>query len=67
MIDELVVRNLGVIREARIEFGPGLTVLTGETGAGKTLLLGALRMLLGADARPTWSARSGTKPASKVA
>jgi DNA repair protein RecN (Recombination protein N) len=52
MIDELVVRNLGVIREARLEFGPGLTVLTGETGAGKTLLLGALRMLLGADARP---------------
>ncbi|MEX1005726.1 MAG: AAA family ATPase [Acidimicrobiia bacterium] len=51
MIDELLVRNLGVIREARIEFGPGLTVVTGETGAGKTLLLGALRMLLGADAR----------------
>ena len=51
MIDELIVRNLGVIREARIEFGPGLTVVTGETGAGKTLLLGALRMLLGADAR----------------
>lgn len=51
MIDELVVRNLGVIREARVELGPGLTVVTGETGAGKTLLLGALRMLLGADAR----------------
>lgn len=51
MIDELVVRNLGVIREARIDVGPGLTVVTGETGAGKTLLLGALRMLLGADAR----------------
>ncbi len=52
MIDELVVRNLGVIRDARLEFGPGFTVVTGETGAGKTLLLGALRMLLGADARP---------------
>jgi DNA repair protein RecN (Recombination protein N) len=51
MIDELVVRNLGVIREARIDLGPGLTVITGETGAGKTLLLGALRLLLGADAR----------------
>ncbi|HSJ27376.1 MAG TPA: AAA family ATPase, partial [Acidimicrobiia bacterium] len=51
MIDELVVRNLGVIREARLELGAGLTVVTGETGAGKTLLLGALRMLLGADAR----------------
>lgn len=51
MIDELVVRNLGVIRDAHLEFGPGFTVVTGETGAGKTLLLGALRMLLGADAR----------------
>jgi DNA repair protein RecN (Recombination protein N) len=51
MIDELVVRNLGVIRQAQIELGRGLTVVTGETGAGKTLLLGALRMLLGADAR----------------
>lgn len=51
MIDELVVRNLGVIRDARVDLGPGLTVVTGETGAGKTLLLGALRMLLGADAR----------------
>lgn len=51
MIDELVVRNLGVIRDARLDFGPGFTVVTGETGAGKTLLLGALRMLLGADAR----------------
>lgn len=52
MIDELFVRNLGVIKEARLDLGPGLTVITGETGAGKTLLLGALRLLLGADARP---------------
>ena len=51
MIDELLVRNLGVIREAHLELGAGFTVVTGETGAGKTLLLGALRMLLGADAR----------------
>jgi DNA repair protein RecN (Recombination protein N) len=51
MLDELIVRNLGVLEEARIEPGPGLTVVTGETGAGKTLLLGALRMLLGQSAR----------------
>ncbi|MGH8928455.1 MAG: AAA family ATPase, partial [Acidimicrobiia bacterium] len=49
MLDELVVRNLGVIKEAAIYPGPRLTVVTGETGAGKTLLVGALRMLLGAD------------------
>ena len=47
MLDELIVRNLGILKEARIEPGRGLTVITGETGAGKTLLLGALRLLLG--------------------
>lgn len=52
MIDELVVTNLGVIETARIEPAPGLTVITGETGTGKTILLGALRLLLGDDARP---------------
>lgn len=52
MIDELAARNLGVIESARIEPGPGLTVITGETGTGKTLLLGALRLLLGGEARP---------------
>ncbi len=51
MLDELVVRNLGVLREARLEPGPGFTVITGETGTGKTILLGALRLLLGKAAR----------------
>ncbi len=50
MLEELAVANLGVIRAARIEPGPGLVVVTGETGAGKTLLLGALRLLGGAAA-----------------
>jgi DNA repair protein RecN (Recombination protein N) len=52
VLDELLVRNLGVIEEARLEPGPGMVVVTGETGAGKTLLLGALRMLLGGESRP---------------
>ncbi|MDH3540470.1 MAG: AAA family ATPase [Acidimicrobiia bacterium] len=51
MIDELRVVNLGVIEDATIEPGPGLVVVTGETGAGKTMLLGALRLLLGGTAR----------------
>jgi DNA repair protein RecN (Recombination protein N) len=51
MLDELSVTNLGLIAEARIEPGPGLVVITGETGAGKTLLLGALRLLSGEQAR----------------
>ncbi len=46
---ELYAQSLGVIDEARLEFGAGFTVLTGETGAGKTLLLGALALALGDD------------------
>ncbi len=51
MLDELYVSNLGVIRSARLEPGGGLVVVTGETGAGKTLLLGAIRLLTGTQAR----------------
>ena len=47
MLVELHVRDLGVIEEATIELGPGMTALTGETGAGKTLLVEALELLLG--------------------
>jgi len=50
MLDELAVRNLGIIGSASLEPGPRFTVVTGETGTGKTLLLGALRLLLGEDA-----------------
>jgi DNA repair protein RecN (Recombination protein N) len=47
MLAHLRVSNLGVIEEAAIDPSPGFTVITGETGAGKTLLLGGLRLLLG--------------------
>lgn len=47
MLVELAVRNLGVIPEARIPFGSGLVALTGETGAGKTMVVEALQLLLG--------------------
>ncbi len=50
-LDELIVENLGIIERAQLEPGSGLVVFTGETGAGKTLLLGALRLLLGAQGR----------------
>ena len=48
MLDELHVSGLGVFEEASLEFAPGLNVLTGETGAGKTVLAHALGLVLGA-------------------
>lgn len=50
MLVELAVSDLGVIDRARLVLGPGLTALTGETGAGKTLLVEAIALLLGARA-----------------
>lgn len=47
MIDELHVRDVALIRDAAIEPAAGLTVLTGETGAGKTALLSSIKLLVG--------------------
>ena len=46
-LEEISIRSLGVIESSNIEFKPGLTVLTGETGAGKTMVLTALGLVLG--------------------
>lgn len=53
MLWELRVQNLGVIDDVTVTLGPGMTALTGETGAGKTLLVEALALLLGGRADPT--------------
>ena len=53
MLVELAVKNLGVIESARIPFGDGLVALTGETGAGKTMLVEALNLLSGQKADPS--------------
>lgn len=50
MLQHLRVQNFGILEDATIEPSPGFTVITGETGAGKTLLLGGLRLLLGGKA-----------------
>lgn len=47
MLAEIAIRNLGVISHASAELAPGLTVLTGETGAGKTMVVTGLRLLTG--------------------
>ncbi len=53
MLVELAVRDLGVISDLRVEVGPGMTALTGETGAGKTMIVEALSLLMGARPDPT--------------
>ena len=47
MISALTIRNIGVISSAELQLGPGFTALTGETGAGKTMVLTALGLLMG--------------------
>jgi DNA repair protein RecN (Recombination protein N) len=52
MLHELRIRNFAIIQEATLEFGPGLNILSGETGAGKTIILTALGLLLGGRGSP---------------
>lgn len=47
MLEEINISNLGIIKESKLDFSPGLNVITGETGAGKTMVLSALHLLLG--------------------
>ncbi len=47
MLIQLHVKNLALIEEIEMEFGPGLNILTGETGAGKSILLGSMQLILG--------------------
>ncbi|HEX6423221.1 MAG TPA: DNA repair protein RecN [Acidimicrobiales bacterium] len=52
MLVELAVRDLGVIAELRLLLGPGMTAVTGETGAGKTMVVDAIELLVGGRADP---------------
>lgn len=54
MLHELHIRNFAIIDELRLTFGPGLNILTGETGAGKSIIIDALGMLLGDRASAEW-------------
>ena len=62
MLKKLVVSNLAVVEKAEAEFAPGLNVLTGETGAGKSVLMGALDLVLGGRADSS-VVRDGAKEA----
>lgn len=62
MLTELAVRDLGTIESATLVFGEGMTALTGETGAGKTMIVQAIQLLVGGRADPT-VVRSGAAEA----
>ena len=66
MLTSLYVRHFAVVEEAEIAFGPGLTVVSGETGAGKSLLVDALMLLAGARA-DSGMVRSGSDRAELAA
>ncbi|WP_445154695.1 DNA repair protein RecN [Arthrobacter sp. Hor0625] len=66
MLEELRIRDLGVITDATLPLGPGLSVVTGETGAGKTMVVTAVGLLLGARS-DAGAVRSGAKSASAEA
>ena len=62
MLEEIRIGSLGVIESSTLELGPGLTVITGETGAGKTMIVTALGLLLGGRA-DSGAVRSGARSA----
>lgn len=59
MLLELHVKNLALIEQADVEFGDGLNILTGETGAGKSIIIGSVNLALGQKA-PKEMIRSGS-------
>ena len=66
MLLSLHIRDFAIIDELEIELGPGMTALTGETGAGKSILLDALGLLLGERSDASW-VRSGEERAELTA
>jgi DNA repair protein RecN (Recombination protein N) len=65
MLIELSVRNLAIFEDVRVPFAPGLNIVTGETGAGKSILVEAIRLALGEKADPV-TVRTG-EPEAEVA
>src|SRR5215213_835729 len=54
MLEELRIQNFAIIDNLELNFTPGLNVITGETGAGKSIIIDAVELLLGNKADPTF-------------
>src|SRR5512137_178618 len=63
MLTTLRIKNLALVTDLTLELQPGCNVITGETGAGKSIVIGALNLVLGERADRTWI-RSGTDSCS---
>lgn len=61
MLKNLIIRNYALIEHLDLEFGPGLTIITGETGAGKSIMLGALSLVMGGRADTKVISDGGSK------
>ena len=61
MLTRLSIRDIVLIDRLDIDFAAGLSVLTGETGAGKSILLDSFALALGAAAIPAWCARAPSR------
>ena len=57
MLTRLRIQNYALIRELDVDLNPGFSIITGETGAGKSILLGALSLILGPDRTSVWTYR----------
>ena len=61
MLKSLVIDNYALISHLELEFAPGLTIITGETGAGKSIILGALSLVMGGRADTRYISDGTTK------
>jgi DNA repair protein RecN (Recombination protein N) len=67
MLAQLTISNFAIVRELEIDFHSGMTAITGETGAGKSIAIDALGLCLAGVQKATWCALAQTAPISAPA